>query len=255
MFVCRGHKKEVSTAAWHPVHEEVFASGGSDGSIMFWNVGADKEIGAIEAAHESIIWSLDWHPAGHILCSGSNDHNCKFWTRNRPGDSMRDKYNLNTNPIGFDVDDVATADASNTSEAVTSIPGMMDPEDISRSSSSRQDYSSVPPLQEEHSAVKVREHTPEEHHQHYNRGGGNKKTPYSKPIPQSFQASWNDMGSTPAALRPPPPGSISLMELQKSATAVVAFGNVFPVLAGSDLYMSIGQGENAVREVLRKESL
>ena len=26
----------------------------------------------------------------------------KFWTRNRPGDSLRDKYNLNTLPIGPD---------------------------------------------------------------------------------------------------------------------------------------------------------
>ena len=37
---------------------------------MFWSVGADKEVGAIEAAHESIVWALSWHPAGHILCSG-----------------------------------------------------------------------------------------------------------------------------------------------------------------------------------------
>lgn len=58
----------------------------------------DKEIGSIEAAHESIVWTLAWHPIGHILCSGSNDHTVKFWTRNRPGDQMRDKYNLNTLP-------------------------------------------------------------------------------------------------------------------------------------------------------------
>lgn len=44
------------------------------------------------------MWTLAWHPIGHILCSGSNDHTVKFWTRNRPGDQMRDKYNLNTLP-------------------------------------------------------------------------------------------------------------------------------------------------------------
>lgn len=59
---------------------------------------AEKEVGAIEQAHDSIVWTLAWHPMGHILCSGSNDHTSKFWTRNRPGDSMRDKYNLNTVP-------------------------------------------------------------------------------------------------------------------------------------------------------------
>jgi WD40 repeat protein len=62
---------------------------------------ADKEIGAIEQAHDSIVWALEWHPLGHILVSGSNDHTSKFWTRNRPGDQMRDKYNLNTLPAGM----------------------------------------------------------------------------------------------------------------------------------------------------------
>ena len=61
------------------VHEGIFASGGSDGAIMFWHVGEDKESGVIENAHESIVWSLAWHPIGHILCSGSNDHTAKFW--------------------------------------------------------------------------------------------------------------------------------------------------------------------------------
>lgn len=28
----------------------------------------------MEMAHEGMIWSLAWHPLGHILCSGSNDH-------------------------------------------------------------------------------------------------------------------------------------------------------------------------------------
>ena len=67
MQTFRGHKKEVSTSAWHPVHEGIFASGGSDGSIMFWSVGADKEVGAIETAHDNWVWALSWHPAGNIL--------------------------------------------------------------------------------------------------------------------------------------------------------------------------------------------
>ena len=50
----RGHKKDVTTVAWHPVHEGIFASGDGGGSIMFWSVGAEKEVGAIEAAHEGI---------------------------------------------------------------------------------------------------------------------------------------------------------------------------------------------------------
>lgn len=46
------------------------------------------------AAHESSVWTLAWHPVGHILCSGSNDHTTKFWCRNRPGDTIKDKYNV-----------------------------------------------------------------------------------------------------------------------------------------------------------------
>lgn len=59
--VFRGHKKEAtggslsrscrspsssltccllsSAVAWHPVHEGLFASGGSDGSLLFWHTG------------------------------------------------------------------------------------------------------------------------------------------------------------------------------------------------------------------------
>ena len=41
----------------------------------------DKEIGVIEGGHESIVWTLVWHPVGHILTTGSNDHTVKFWSR------------------------------------------------------------------------------------------------------------------------------------------------------------------------------
>ena len=63
----RGHKKEASCVQWHPVHEGMFASGGSDGCVMYWNVGAEKETGVIETAHESIVWCLSWHPSGDFL--------------------------------------------------------------------------------------------------------------------------------------------------------------------------------------------
>ncbi|UYV76950.1 WDR33 [Cordylochernes scorpioides] len=66
------------------------------------NMETEKEVGGMEQAHDSCVWSISWHPLGHILCSGSNDHTSKFWTRNRPGDRMRDKYNLNTMPKGID---------------------------------------------------------------------------------------------------------------------------------------------------------
>jgi polyadenylation factor subunit 2 len=279
----RGHKKEVATVAWHPVHEGVFASGGSDGAIMFWSVGADKEVGAIEAAHESIVWALSWHPAGHILCSGSNDHNCKFWTRNRPGDTMRDKYNLNTMPAaGPDSEDVSTADSSSN---IPMIPGMApeDRVDIPGVEGGT-DFSRVPPpslgggeLGRDRGQDRGRDRGRDRGLDYED---SRKKTPYSKPIPKSFQNSWNDVGAgpplpqahqqlppqqqqqggpvpqqQPADFGPPGPGCISLQELQRQATAVVAFGNVYPVLPGSNLFMSILSGEMAVKDVLRSEFL
>lgn len=95
--VFKGHKKESCCLKWHPIHEGLFASGGADGYVYFWHVGSVDEVGIIKQAHDQLIWSLDWHPLGHILTTGSNDHTCKFWTRNRPGDKMADKYNLQIN--------------------------------------------------------------------------------------------------------------------------------------------------------------
>lgn len=34
----RGHNRDVTCASWHPLHEELFASGGYDGSLLYWLV-------------------------------------------------------------------------------------------------------------------------------------------------------------------------------------------------------------------------
>ena len=47
-------------------------------------------MGGMDSAHDSTVFTLDWHPLGHILVSGSNDHTTRFWTRNRPGDVIQD---------------------------------------------------------------------------------------------------------------------------------------------------------------------
>jgi polyadenylation factor subunit 2 len=171
--VFRGHKKEASAVSWHPVHEGMFASGGSDGSILFWNVGTDKEIGGVDTAHESIVWTLAWHPLGHILCSGSNDHTIKFWTRNRPGDQMRDKYNLNTLPAGL-----AGMDDNEYDEHIV-IPGMGPEDKIDITESLTADRGIIPGLDLDTSHLN-------------DRRDRDKKVPYSKPIPRNFQAHWND---------------------------------------------------------------
>ncbi|KAG8182502.1 hypothetical protein JTE90_020417 [Oedothorax gibbosus] len=190
MQTFRGHKKEATTLAWHPVHEGLFSSGGSDGCVMFWNVGADKEVGCMEQAHDSCVWSLAWHPLGHILCSGSNDHSSKFWTRNRPGDRMQDKYNLNTLPKGME--DFADYDDTGT---ISAIPGMgLEyglPDHLKPKENSYEDSTPVIPgldFTSEESTEKA---------------AATKKIPFSKPIPKQFQQQWME-SKQPLLLAPPP---------------------------------------------------
>uniref|UniRef100_A0A7N6B0I5 pre-mRNA 3' end processing protein WDR33 n=1 Tax=Anabas testudineus TaxID=64144 RepID=A0A7N6B0I5_ANATE len=179
--VFRGHKKEATAVAWHPVHEGLFASGGSDGSLLFWHTGVEKEVGGMEMAHEGMIWSLAWHPLGHILCSGSNDHTSKFWTRNRPGDKMRDRYNLNLLP-GMSEDGVEYDDVEPNS--VASIPGMGIPEQLKAAMEQEQSTPdvemSIPGLDWGMDEVmgKDAKKVPQ------------KKVPYAKPIPAQFQQAW-----------------------------------------------------------------
>lgn len=88
----RGHRREIMSLSWHPHLESLFCSGGTDGSIFFWNVGQEAPISCLEAAHDAIVWCMDWHPVGHILATGSNDNTTRFWTRARPGDQFNDKF-------------------------------------------------------------------------------------------------------------------------------------------------------------------
>ncbi|XP_028168690.1 pre-mRNA 3' end processing protein WDR33 [Ostrinia nubilalis] len=232
--IFRGHKKEASSVVWHPTHEGLFCSGGSDGAILFWNVGTDKEVGCIEGAHESIVWTMAWHPLGHILCSGSNDHTSKFWTRNRPGDLMRDKYNLNTLPPGVQDD--------HDMEEPAVIPGM-GPEDNVEIFSSDTDKV-IPGLDFDTTNM------PLEFEKKV------KKVPYSKPIPRNFQAQWNhgpssDDAATDAltqALVESVPGAIPLHQITPSA--IFMYGKLIPVEPGSKLEKAISEGPLALKKYI-----
>ncbi|SNX81529.1 related to PFS2 - polyadenylation factor I subunit 2 [Melanopsichium pennsylvanicum] len=118
----KGHNKEVCSLEFHPLHHDLLVSGGSEGSMLFWdlssatsealsgsNWGQGRMVGGAgdtmdvgegkkshdyllyrnDGAHESNVWSLEWHPIGHVLCSGSNDHMTRFWERARPDDAVQ----------------------------------------------------------------------------------------------------------------------------------------------------------------------
>lgn len=122
ILLLKGHEKEITAIVWHPINSSLLSTGGGDGTIFHYLL--DESNNATETlstlspydspdplttpaqtiypahkinhAHEFPVWSLDWHPLGHILASGSNDRSTKFWTRARPGDSdiANDRYHI-----------------------------------------------------------------------------------------------------------------------------------------------------------------
>lgn len=122
VFLLRGHEKDVTSLAWHPVHRNLLSSGGNDGALHHYLLdepnlpdGAAPTTSpydtsdplnatsqtlypahSVPYAHEFAVWTLAWHPLGHILTSGSNDRVTRFWARPRPGEKIyqNDRYHI-----------------------------------------------------------------------------------------------------------------------------------------------------------------
>lgn len=118
----KGHEKDISTLTFHPIHANLLTTGGMDGSLFHYLLdtpnpppGQALTVAPYDSldptttpaqsvwpahrvafAHDYAIWSLDWHPLGHILATGSNDRITRFWTRARPGETnvFKDRYHI-----------------------------------------------------------------------------------------------------------------------------------------------------------------
>lgn len=65
--------------------------------MLYWSLKSDDPetpLHTMEDAHDSNVWSLAWHPLGHLLASGSNDHTTKFWSRARAGGAEPNRHQL-----------------------------------------------------------------------------------------------------------------------------------------------------------------
>ncbi|KAH9825807.1 Polyadenylation factor subunit 2 [Teratosphaeria destructans] len=112
VFLLKSDSQGVTTMTWHPIHSSLLSTGTQEGAINHYLLdepnalpGTTPQVSPYDSpnsadapaqtlypahrtayAHNNIIWSMDWHPLGHILATGSNDRTTKFWTRPRPGD-------------------------------------------------------------------------------------------------------------------------------------------------------------------------
>lgn len=120
--ILRGHEKPVSSLTWHPIHSNLISTGAEDGSLYHYLLDEPNlptgqvptvapydspdpantppqvifPAHRVQHAHGATIWSLDWHPLGHILASGSKDNFTRFWSRARPGETsyMKDRFHI-----------------------------------------------------------------------------------------------------------------------------------------------------------------
>ena len=128
----------------------------------------------MEQAHDSVVWSIDWHPLGHILASGSNDHTVKFFTRNRLGDKMIDKYNLNLMPKGQEGDDNEEMNAEYDDNVESIIPGL----GFSNEMSSEMDPQAI-----QHQQIMQQQQQQIQQQ---------RKVPFAKRINQHFENQWSN---------------------------------------------------------------
>lgn len=102
--VLRGHDSDVPSLTWHPVHPNLVTTGSQAGAISHFlidtplpeNTAGLMPAAQIARAHDFPVWSLDYHPLGHLLASSSNDKTTRIWSRSRPGDdtSFTDRYHV-----------------------------------------------------------------------------------------------------------------------------------------------------------------
>eukprot|EP00948_MAST-09A_sp_MAST-9A-sp1_P001115 g1115.t1 len=124
----KGHQKDVTCVVWHPTHERVCVSAGWDGTLITWAVGSIEPMAQVLNAHEQTVWTMEFHPLGNLLATGSNDATVRIWSRQRPGDMMNDDFNMEA----ADAEELAKKKASIVSDFSDSVSSNQRPMDKSK---------------------------------------------------------------------------------------------------------------------------
>lgn len=85
----------LQAVQWHPIHHSYLVSGGSDGSLQHWHLDSPSPVDSLQFAHDQQVWTMAFHPLGHLLATGAMDASVRWWCRGRPGSSiMNDKFHV-----------------------------------------------------------------------------------------------------------------------------------------------------------------
>jgi len=122
VFLLKNDGLEITSLVWHPIHSSLLSLGAYSGAMSHFLLDEQNAPASASAstspydspnpsdipsqslwpahktpyAHDYAIWSMEWHPMGHILASGANDRATRFWTRPRPGDDsyLNDRWHI-----------------------------------------------------------------------------------------------------------------------------------------------------------------
>lgn len=82
-FTYKTFNRDITSLGIHPHYNDLIVSGSTNGTLSFYQKFNETPLKVIDKAHENIIWSLEYHPLGHVLASGSLDQSCRFWTKDK----------------------------------------------------------------------------------------------------------------------------------------------------------------------------
>ena len=88
----KNHAKDITAIDFHPDVESLFCSASHDGAMYWWDLNYQSALAGFQQAHAGTVWSLNYHPMGHLLASSAHDCSSRMWARVRPGDSRPDTF-------------------------------------------------------------------------------------------------------------------------------------------------------------------